>query len=192
MLNNRKAETKHPVLDVIANRWSPYAYVNTPVEKEKIMSLLEAARWAASSYNEQPWAYIVGFNGDENFKKLASLLAEGNAWAKTVPVLMLSTAKKKFARNEKPNRHYMHDVGAASALMALEATELDLAFHQMAGFDVEKAITECDMGEDYEPGAMIAIGYYGDQDALSDDLKGRETAPRARKDMKDVLWKTEI
>lgn len=177
-----------PILDVIANRWSPYAFADRLVEKEKIDALLEAARWAASSYNDQPWSYVLGFNGDENFAKLADTLVEGNSWAKTVPVLMLSVARKSFHFNQKANRHYLHDLGAASAQMALQATQMDLAFHQMAGFDVEKARANFGIGEDYEPGAMIAIGYYGDQNALPEDLKQRELSPRQRKDVTEMLW----
>lgn len=190
MLNNKKASTNFPVLEVIANRWSPYAFAEKTVEREKIDTLLEAARWAASCFNDQPWSYVLGFNGDDNFAKLADALTEGNAWAKTAPVLMLSIARKNFDYNQKPNRHYMHDVGAASALMALQATQLDLAIHQMAGFDLAKARANFAIGDDHEPVAMIAVGYYGDQNALPDELKQRELSPRQRKDAKEMLWKS--
>lgn len=192
MLNNKPATPDYPVLEVIANRWSPYAFSDRMIEKEKILSMLEAARWAASSYNEQPWFYIVGWQGDENFGKLAECLAEGNAWAKKVPVLMLSIAKTYFEHKHAPNRHYMHDTGMADAYLTLQATALDVGVHQMAGFEMDKARELFEIGEEFEPGAMIAIGYYGDQNSLPEELKQRELAPRKRRTVQEMLWKSDL
>lgn len=189
MINSKPAPAGHPMNDLIANRWSPIAYANKPVEEEKLKSLLEAARWAPSSFNEQPWSYIVGRKGDEFHTKLSECLAEGNNWAKESPILMLSVAKTFFDHKHKPNRHYMHDTGAASVLMAIQATDMDLVMHQMAGFDSDKARENFNINEDYEPAAMIAIGYPGDAESLPDDMKEREQTPRSRKPFEDMIWK---
>ena len=180
MINSKPANPDHPILDVIKNRWSPVAYSNEPVAEEKVMSLLEAARWAPSSFNEQPWSYVVGFKGDETHKKLAETLNDGNAWAREVPVLMLSLASLKFSRNDKPNRHAMHDTGCATGFMFLQATGMDLYMHEMAGFDSDKAREFFKISEDYEPAAMIAIGHPGDSD---------EDSPRERKSVDEMIWK---
>lgn len=188
MINSKPAIPDHPISEVIANRWSPLAFTDKPVEKDKVMSLLEAARWAPSSFNEQPWNYIVGHQGDEIHSKLEECLVEGNSWAKKAPILMLSIAKTFFERKHKPNRHRLHDTGAASAYMALQATELDLIMHQMAGFDDEKARQLFNISDDFEPAAMIAIGYPGDEGKLSDDLKARQKGPRIRRNAEDLIW----
>jgi len=191
MLKTKPAKTDHPILPVIANRWSPLAFADQPVAEEQVMSLLEAARWAPSSFNEQPWRYLVGYQGDETHAKLAECLVAGNAWAKEAPVLMLSIAKNFFAYDKKPNRHYLHDVGAASAYLALQATELDLAVHQMAGFSVKKARELFKIAEDHEPAAMIAIGHQGDSKTLPADLQTREQGPRVRKTVAEMTWRVE-
>lgn len=189
MIQDKTARTNYPVIPVIANRWSPLAYSDKPVEKEKVMSLLEAARWAPSSFNEQPWSYVVGYKGDETHAKLADCLNEGNSWAKGAGVLMLSVAKTFFDHKHKPNRHYMHDTGCAGGFMFLQATEMNLYMHQMAGYDLERARKSFGIPEDFEPAAMIAIGYPGDHDALPDELKEREQSPRSRKSTEDLIWK---
>lgn len=190
MIHSKPAPVSHPIHELIANRWSPLSYLDTPLSLGQVQSLLEAARWAPSSFNEQPWSYVVGFKGDEIHAKLADCLKEGNAWAKTAPVLMLSVAKTFFDHNHKPNRHALHDTGAASVLMALQATEMDLAFHQMAGFDSEKARMLFGIGEGFEPVAMIAIGYPGDPSVLEAKMRGREEAFRSRKATEEMVWKT--
>lgn len=189
MINNKPAPTDHPITDLIANRWSPIAYNDKPVEEEKVNTLLEAARWAPSSFNEQPWSYVVGRKGDEVHARLSECLAEGNSWAKEAAVLMLSVAKTFFEHKHKPNRHYMHDTGAASVLMAIQATDMDLVLHQMAGYDLDKARASFNISEDYEPAAMIAIGYPGDAESLPDDMKERQQSPRSRKSFADMIWK---
>lgn len=180
MINSNPAPADHPIHDLIKNRWSPRAFAEKTVESEKIDSLLEAARWAPSSFNEQPWRYVVGIKGDETHAKLTECLVEGNAWAKAAPVLMLSVAKKLFDRNQKPNRHYLHDTGAASTIMALQATELGLFIHQMAGYDLDKARELFHIDETYEPAAMIAIGY---------PPENLQPADRTRNPIEDIRWK---
>ncbi|MEH2333620.1 nitroreductase family protein [Nostoc sp.] len=140
MLENL-AETQYTVHDLIRGRWSPRAFSNRTVERDKLLSLLEAARWAASSYNEQPWSLIVATQDQPSeYARLLSCLLEFNqSWAQSAPVLMLSVAKLHFDRNGKENRHAFHDVGAAASNLATQAIALDLFVHQMAGFDAQKA-----------------------------------------------------
>lgn len=186
-VQTEKTAALHELLEL---RWSPVAFSPRPVEPEKLRSVLEAARWAASSYNEQPWVYIVATKDDaENFQKLLGCLVEGNqAWAKHGPVLMLSVAKLNFAMNGKPNRHALHDVGAAAASLTLQATALGLFVHQMAGFDAERARKEFSIPEGYEPVAAIALGYLGDDTVLPEKLRGRSPLKRNRKPLSEFVF----
>ena len=183
------ASTNYPVIEVIANRWSPRAYADRPVEKEKLLTVLEAARWAASSYGVQPWSYIVATKDDpEGYAKLLSVLVPFNqGWADSAPVLMLSVASTVTA-DGKPNNHAFHDVGAASALLALQATALGLQVHQMSGFDAEKAKQVFAMPDNVLPVAAIALGYVGDPETLPELLKARELAPRGRKPLTEIIF----
>lgn len=190
MITTKPAQTDHTILPIIANRWSTLAFSSQPIEKDKMMSLLEAARWAASSYNEQPWRYIVGYKGDGTFEKLASCLNEGNSWAENAGVLLLSVAKKNFSFNGKPNRHNLYDTGAADFAIMLQATDLDLTTHQMAGFDQDKAREIFHIDDEFDLGAVMAIGYPGDPNMLEGQLKERENAPRSRKKIDELLWPT--
>jgi nitroreductase len=160
------------------------------LEPEKVCAILEAARWAPSSYNEQPWAYIVGTkeNPDDWQKVLSTFIEFNQGWAKSAPVLMLSVAEKNFAKNGKPNRHALHDVGAATANLTMEATSLGLHVHQMAGIDPEKARQVFGIPENWEAVAGIAIGYVGDPDTLPADLKERELAKSTRKPQSEFVF----
>ncbi len=189
MINSRPAKTEHEILDVIANRYANMAFDQREIEKDKIASLLEAARWAPSSYNEQPWQYVIGYKGDETHAKLAECLMDGNAYARVAPVLMLSVAKKFYAFNKSENRHAMHDVGCATGYMYLQATAMDLGMHEMGGFSVEKARESFGIGDDFEPAAVIAVGYPGDVATLPDGVRERATAPRTRKAVEEMIWK---
>lgn len=177
----KPATTDRPILDAIRERWSPVALSDTPIEEEKIATLFEAARWAPSSYNEQPWRYIYALKEDGNNREaLEGLLVPGNAWAKNASVLAISFAKKMFARNGKENRHALHDCGCASGYLILQLSSLGLVGHQMAGFDAENANRILGVPDDFLPGSMIAIGYPGDHATLPEDLQKREEAPRTR------------
>ncbi|MBE9010797.1 nitroreductase family protein [Pseudanabaenaceae cyanobacterium LEGE 13415] len=189
-LVDKVVETEYPIESVFQDRWSPLAFADRPVEPEKLGSVLEAARWAASSYNEQPWSFIVATKDNPaEFDRLLSCLAEGNQeWAKDAPVLMISVAKLHFERNGKENRHAFHDVGAAEANLAAQATALGLYVHQMAGFDVQKAKELYNIPEGYDPVDAIALGYLGDPHQLSDRLQQRLAAPRSRKPLKDFVF----
>src|SRR5687767_5782687 len=136
----RPAPAGYPIQDEIKNRWSPRAFSSRMIEPEKMRSLLEAARWAPSSFNEQPWHFLVTTKDDETeYQRMLSCLSETNQkWAQLAPVLMTSVGKITFEKNGKPNRHAYHDVGLAVANMIFEATALGLFVHQMAGFSPEK------------------------------------------------------
>lgn len=189
-LVDKVVETQYPIESALQNRWSPLAFSDRSVEPEKLGSVLEAARWAASSYNEQPWSFIVATKDNPaEFDRLLSCLAEGNQeWAKSAPVLMISVAKLNFESNGVENRHAFHDVGAAEANLAAQATALELHVHQMAGFDVEKAKELYHIPQGYEPVDVIALGYLGDPHSLSERLQQRLSAPRSRKPLKSFVF----
>lgn len=182
--------TAFPIHELLSYRWSPRAFSNRPIERETIQSLFEAARWAPSSYNEQPWNFIMATKDDPTeYDRLLSCLIEFNqSWAKMAPLLILSVASLKFAKNQKPNRHAFHDIGLAVANLTFEATTHGLAVHQMAGIEVEKARQLYGIPGDWEPLTGIAVGYPGDPNDLSEELRERETAPRTRKPLSEFLF----
>jgi nitroreductase len=186
---HKPAVTDAPVHELIQNRWSPRAFSQQPVQPEILRSLFEAARWAPSSNNEQPWAYLVATKDDaENFAKMLGVLVEFNvSWAKHAPVLALSVAHMKTNRDGKPNRVASHDVGSATAQLTLEANTRGLLVHQMAGFDADKARQTFAIPPDWEPVAAIAIGYPGSPDSLPAKLRERELAPRTRKPTREFV-----
>ena len=178
----KTSDTANPIHALLAERWSPRAFTDQPVDAEQLGALLEAARWAPSCFNEQPWRFLVATRTDaEGFARLADCLVEGNAWAKQAPVLMLSVARTTFERNRKPNRHAWHDVGLAVQSLVVQAEALGLSTHQMAGFDAERARTTLGIPDDHEPVAMIAVGHRAEPDVLPEPLREREQAPRARR-----------
>ncbi|HKN75135.1 MAG TPA: nitroreductase family protein [Candidatus Acidoferrum sp.] len=185
---HKPATTDFPVHDLIRNRWSPRAFSDKPVEPAVLASLFEAARWAPSSSNEQPWAYLVATKDNpEDFAKMLSVLVEFNAgWAKSAPVLVLAMSRLKFP-NGNPNRNAFYDTGAATILLSLEATARGLGVHQMAGFDPAKAKQVFEIPEDCEAIAAIALGYPGDPKSLSPPLHDREVAPRSRKPLSEFV-----
>lgn len=186
---DKPASIDHPVHDLIARRYSPRAFTEQPVTPAELMSLLEAARWAASCYNEQPWRYIVAMRSDRDaFDKMLGCLVEFNrAWCQHAQVLMLSVAATGFAHNGQPNPHAWHDVGQASASMAIQAEAMGLQIHQMAGFDRDKARDVFAIPAGFEPVAAIAVGHPGDPDSLPAPLAERERAPRQRRSVAEFL-----
>src|SRR5712691_1674583 len=185
----KPAPSDFPVHELIRERWSPRAFADKPVPRDVLRSIFEAARWAPSSNNEQPWAYIVASRDDNaSFEKMLSVLVEFNAnWARSAPLLALAVAKLAFAKNNVPNRNAQYDTGAASALLSVEATARSLAVHQMAGFDPEKARQVFGIPAGWEAIAAIAIGYPGDPASLPQPLKDREMAPRTRKPINEFV-----
>lgn len=186
---HKPASTDVALHELIRNRWSPRAFAEKGVPPEVLRSLFEAARWAPSSNNEQPWAYLVATKDDaEEFAKMLDVLVEFNSnWAKHAPVLALSIVHLKTQREGKPNRVALHDVGSASAQLTFEANARGLQVHQMAGFDAAKARQAFAIPADWEPVAAIAIGYPGNPESLPDKLRERELAPRTRKPLSEFV-----
>lgn len=185
----KPAETQFPIHELLRRRWSPRAFSEHMVEADTLRSLFEAARWAPSSNNEQPWHFIVGTKADPSaYDRLFACLKEGNKkWAFRAPVLMLSVARLNFEDEGTPNRHAWHDTGMAALSLSLQATALGLIAHQMAGFDVDKARAELGIPAGFEPVAMIAVGYPADPAILDERLRQRELAPRERKSAKEIV-----
>ena len=184
------AETRYPIHELLRERWSPRAFADRMVEPEELRSLLEAARWAPSSFNEQPWSFIVATKQHPGeYERLLSCLVEGNVrWAQHAPVLMLSVARLAFERNGKPNRHAFHDVGLAVENLVIQATAFGLAVHQMAGFHVDKARELFSIPDGHEPVAALVLGFPGDPAGLPEDLREREVAPRIRKPLESFVF----
>jgi nitroreductase len=189
-MNSRKfAKNIYPVNNLSKIRWSPRAFDEKPVEKEKIRSILEAARWSPSAGNEQPWRFMIGFRDDETWLKIFDTLDEGNkVWVKTVPVLLLSIGKKVLSKRKTPYAHYQYDTGQSVAHLTFEATNQGLFVHQMAGFDTERTIVEFNIPPDHQPLTVIAVGYITDPSFLPPDLKERELAERKRKDFDELVF----
>jgi len=190
---HRPAPTKYPIHDLLKRRWSPRAFSDRDVEPEKLQNLFEAARWAASSYNAQPWNFIYATRKEPDaYARVLSCFVEFNqGWAKNAPVIGVSVAKLNFD-DGRANRHAYHDVGQAAAYLAIEATAEGLQLHQMAGIIVDKARDVLGIPEGYDPVAGFTLGYPGDLHKLSDTLRERETGPRQRKEastfVHDGMW----
>ena len=185
----KPAEVAYSIHELLQRRWSPRAFSDRMVEPEQLQSLFEAARWAPSSNNEQPWHFIVGTKADPAaHDRLVACLKEGNRkWAFRAPVLILSVARLNFEDEGPPNRHAWHDTGMAALSLCLQATALGMVAHQMAGFEIEKARTDLGIPAGYEPVAMIAVGYPGDPATLPDYLRERELKPRERKPVTEFV-----
>jgi len=187
---DKHARADHPIHELLKKRWSPLAFADRPVPVDVLRRLLEAARWAPSSYNEQPWAFIVATKDKpDEFQKLLHCLVPGNqTWAHAAPVLMLTVANHNFKKNQKPNRHAFHDVGLAMGNVCVQATAEGLFVHQMAGIEVDKARADYGIPPDWEAVAGAAIGYYGDPKNLSEQLQAREKAERTRKPLGEFVF----
>jgi nitroreductase len=184
----KRAPAVPDVIEEILTRWSPRAFSHKPIVAEDLKKVFEAARWAASSYNEQPWRFLIGHRGDHTYQKIFDSLVEFNqGWAKSAPVLILSIASKKFAHNGAANHFSIHDTGAATAYLSLQAAALGLHTHSMAGFDQEKARAAFGIPEDYSMGAVTALGYLGDVNSLPEGLLESELAPRGRKPLSEIV-----
>lgn len=180
--SHRPAPTDVPVLDAITGRWSPRAFADVPVTDDQLRQVLEAARWAASSRNEQPWRFVVTRKTTEAHVRLAAFLNETNRrWAAEAPVLVFVFARETFTRNDAPNGHAWHDVGAACAQLAIQASALGLQVHAMAGLDRAGVEAALDVPAPYRCVTALALGVPGDPEALPEDLRSRETAQRARR-----------
>jgi nitroreductase len=185
--NNRVPDAA--VNPMFLDRWSPRAFDPTPIPEEDIATMFEAARWAPSCFNEQPWLFLYGTSEKER-EIFLEILSKGNRrWAHNAPILAISFARRTFARSGKPNRHAGHDCGAAWVSLAFQARMLGLYAHGMAGFSQARAYELLGVPEDkYEAMAAIAIGAYGDRDALPEEIKEMEQ-PNTRKPLAEVAIK---
>src|ERR1039457_1693642 len=182
-MNIKNAATEYPIQETLAERWSPYGFEDRPVPEADLRSLFEAARWAASSYNEQPWNYLVATREDpREFERLLGCLVEANqAWAKAAPVLVLGVVSLRFAKNNQANRAAVHDLGLAAGNLSAEATARGLSVHQMIGILPDKAREVYQIPAHYEAWTAMAIGYKADPATLPEALKERDLAPRQRR-----------
>lgn len=186
----KPATTDLDIHPIIKKRWSPRSFKPTlPVEKEKLRRVFEAARWAPSSFNEQPWRFIVGLKGDATWGKLFGTLAEFNQkWAHLAPVLVLTLGKKTYAKNGNPNMVHKYDLGASAAYMTFQAYSEGLVMHQMGGFSKEKAVEAFAVPEDYEPVSAIAIGYQDRPEMLIPEMEESERAARQRQEIEKMVF----
>jgi nitroreductase len=190
IMNIKKAATDYPIQKTLADRWSPYGFEDRSVSEADLHSLFEAARWAASSYNEQPWNYLVATREKpQEFGRLLSCLVEANqAWAKAAPVLVLGIVHLRFAKNNQDNRAAVHDLGLAAGNLVAEATARGLSVHQMIGILPDKAREIYQIPEHFEAWTAMAIGYKADPAKLPDALKERDLAPRQRKPLSEFVF----
>jgi nitroreductase len=180
---HKQISPDYPVHELIAKRFSPRVFAAQPVSDDALASLFEAARWAASSGNNQPWRFVVARRGAAIFETLVSCLSAGNSWAADAPILMLGCSKLVLEQGSKPpreNRHAWYDLGLAVGNMSLQATAQGLYLHQMAGFDAQAAQQRLKIPETYAPVVMIAAGYLGDLADAPEALREKEAARRIR------------
>jgi nitroreductase len=189
-MNIKKAVTDYPIQQALSDRWSPYGFEERPVTEADLCSLFEAARWAASSYNEQPWNYLVATRDTPSeFGRLLSCLVEANqAWAKAAPVLALGVVSLRFAKNNQDNRAAVHDLGLAAGNLVVEATTRGLSVHQMIGILPDKAREIYQIPEHFEAWTAMTIGYKADPAKLPETLKKRDLTPRQRKPLNEFVF----
>lgn len=184
-------QAQHDINPLFTQRWSPYAYdPDRAVRTDDLQGIFEAARWAMSAFNAQPWRFIVGVKGrsQETWEQIHDSLMEGNqGWTKNAPVLAIGLAQKNFEYNGKPNPTAFHDLGAASAFLALEAAGRGLAVHQMSGFFREKVQERFELGDDVQPFTALAIGHALESGQAGDEFSKRDQRPRERKPLGELI-----
>jgi len=187
---NKPADAQYPLNPIVAERWSPRALDPRPVPSEQMRSLLEAARWTASAFNEQPWSFLVALRDDaDEFERMLGCLVPGNQqWARNAGALILTVVRERFARNDKPNGTALYDLGQSAAALALQATDLGLRVHQMAGIDRDKIRETYGIPEGYAPLTGIAVGYPGPVELLPEGFREAETGPRERKPQSEFVF----
>lgn len=186
------ATTSVPVLPAVALRWSPFRFdAETEVAGDDLKALLEAARWAPSSYGEEPWRFIVARRGDPQREAMEETLMPGNAYARRASVLVATLAKATYTRNGKVNRVAIHDTGLATANLLAEATNRGLITHPMGGFDKEALRTAFRIPEDFAPVVIVAVGRH--DPSLDDEIMtGKEERPRRRRSLEDTVFGAEF
>jgi len=177
------------VMPEVLQRWSPRSFSDREVSTLDLRTIFEAVRWAASSFNEQPWRFLVGRRGDPTYKKIFESLGEFNqAWAGSAPVLILDATRTRFSRNESPNPVALYDLGAAAATLCYEATHIGLFTHQMAGYDRDVARKLFEIPEEFLLGAVIALGHQGEPSELTQEyMREQEISPRQRKPLSEFV-----
>jgi nitroreductase len=178
-----------PVLDLLQKRWSPRAFSPKPLDRNTVLTLFEAARWAASAMNEQPWRFIYATADEsEKHKNLVQCLIEGNRiWAQSAPLLIMTLARTNFFKNNQPNKWAVHDLGLSIGNLTAQASALDLYVHNMAGFSSDTARQLFAIPAEYEPVTMIAAGYLGSEEQLPEPLRAREIAVQERKPLDELF-----
>lgn len=186
------ADNQHAIHPLLKSRWSPRIFSNEPIGEEHVKQLFEAARWAASSYNQQPWRFLYAHNGTEAYDKILDCLVEFNQqWAKFAPLLIVTAYEKKFDSGQD-NFHALHDLGLALGNLTVQAEELGIALHHMAGFDRDKTKEVFNTPDSVHLTSVIAVGYYGgDTNDLPEDLQGQEKRVRVRKPQSEIAFKNE-
>lgn len=183
----KEAKTDYEIHELISDRWSPRAFSDKTIDQQDLMRLFDAARWAASSMNEQPWKFFYGHRGTSAFDAILATLMEGNQeWANDAAVLVAVTGKTHHDYKSKPNRTWQYDLGLAVGNLTLQATSMGIYLHQMGGVHLDKMNEALQLPDNYEPFVAIALGYKGDPDQLSDKNKKSETAERSRNDLSEV------
>lgn len=181
----RKAD--YPINPLILNRWSPRSMTGDPISEEDLMSLFEAARWAPSSYNAQPWRFLYAKKNTPEWPLFFNLMIEFNqSWTKNAAVLVVVISSKNFEHNNKPSHTHSFDTGAAWMCLALEASARGLVTHGMEGFDYSRATKDLEIPDSYQVEAMVAIGKRAPKEALSEDLQKKEI-PSSRKSTKEFI-----
>ena len=183
----KEAKTIYPVHELISKRWSTRAFSDKPITETEVFTLVEAASWAPSSVNEQPWEYYYAFKGTEGFKKMLDVLSPGNQlWAGEAALMMVCIAHRNFEKNGQPNRHYMHDTGMANANLLTQALSMGIYGHILGGYDQAKATELFQIPDDKEAVCYIVLGYPGEGEKLEEPFRTREVTPRNRKPVEAI------
>ena len=179
--------TAAPIHEVLENRWSPRGFDAThEVSEAEIHSLIEAARWAPSAFNKQPWGFIVGRRGSENFAKIFdSLMGFNQTWNANVSALIVTLARVEIDGEPVVNAHY--DLGQAAAHLTVQAEVMGLNVHQMTGFEVEKLTSQFEIPAGYEPYTVIAVGQHSTDESIDESIRERDASPRARNEVDEIL-----
>lgn len=188
MQSNNSRKSSYPISSIFINRWSQRAMVDTPITNDELMPLFEAARWAPSSYNEQPWRFLYSHKGSASWDTLFALINPFNqVWAKNAGVLVLVLSKNFFENTGNPSHAHTFDAGAAWMSLALQGSIDGLAIRAIAGFDYDQAKTVLNIPAEFKIEVMIAIGKPGKKEALPAELQPRET-PSSRKSLQEIAF----
>jgi nitroreductase len=182
---------KERILEIIQERWSPYSFSSAPVEDFKLKAMFEAAGYAPSCFNEQPWVFVYATEDEKKvFDDYLGFLSDSNkVWAGNAYAIIISMARTKFLLNGAPNRYAFHDTGMAVSNLLLQALSFDVFVHQMAGYSKEKVREYFKLDDDIEPVAMMAVGYLGDGTSLSPELLKKDENRRPRKSINEFVFR---